>query len=73
MAIGDRYQGREEIDDACQETENVDVFYEVMRNPPAPEGIITVSHMEELKVLVVEIGGIRIEAILDEGSQIITT
>ena len=61
MVIGDRYEGCEEIDDTCQETENMDVFYEAMRNPSlpanAPEGIISASHMKELKVLEVEIGG----------------
>ena len=50
MAVGDRYQACEEIDDTCQETENMDVFYEAMRNPspPAsvPEGIISASHMK---------------------------
>lgn len=61
------------LQDSPGDTQIVETFLEMMRNaPPAPEGIVAATHMEDLKVVDVEIEGVRIEAILDEGCQIIT-
>ncbi|KIM35496.1 hypothetical protein M413DRAFT_32446, partial [Hebeloma cylindrosporum] len=63
----------EDVSQPRQEALKAEIFYEAMKNAPkSPEGFVAATHMEDLKVIDVDIEGVRIEAILDEGCQIIT-